>query len=672
MKTPILTLIIFLFISNFSLAQNGPGGVGNTTGTSNLQLWLKANDCTGCSDGDLIAQWDDQSGAGHHVMSSGTSRPTFKENVANGFPGLQFNGGQFLQTDGTSSGFNPPEATIFVVAQGGMEGTLVASAENSWNNEMLLFDQNAFHHRSSGNFTVLEHHCLNSIPSNEVAIVVASFGQTATELDYSINGLLTNENLQSFGTPTDFTSVDRKITIGQRDQFVNSEFLNGTILEVIIYNNILSTEEHKQVQDYLQNKYSVLNNGCGNLLTGPPNGPGGVGSTSGDSNLKLWLRADDCNNCSTGDLVSSWQDASGYNNHVNAVGNSAPTFVESVTNGLPGVEFQGNQYLQTASADIDFSNTQATFFVVTLGQTEGAILASAREGFIDEMLLFNEQVYHHRSSGNFTTLEHQCIDNIPTTEPNIITAIFGEDPTDLSFFVNGQTTTESLQLFGSPNSFSNFDRIVTVGQRDQLTNSEYLQGTVMEVIIYDSKLSVEYQKKVENYLRCKYDVTNNDCGILEPNFTSISLGQNGTVLFADSLGTSFQWLDCNNNLAPIPGANEATFIPTAIGSYAVETTVNGCTLTSGCFNIIMVDTEDLINELDLTIFPNPVTDLLTIQQVGIKQLNIQIFDMRGVEVYSSTSKEKIISINMENLPVGMYALSVWTENKRTVQKIIKE
>ncbi|MCE3295575.1 MAG: hypothetical protein K0R65_1289 [Crocinitomicaceae bacterium] len=67
-----------------------------------------------------------------------------------------------------------------------------------------------------------------------------------------------------------------------------------------------------------------------------------------------------------------------------------------------------------------------------------------------------------------------------------------------------------------------------------------------------------------------------------------TVSQAGTVLTAGEVvaaGTNFQWIDCNDGNASIPGATSRNFTATVDGSYAVIITKNGCAETSSCITI---------------------------------------------------------------------------------------
>lgn len=256
-----IVLLLFLtpFFSAALLSQQGPGGVGSTDGNSNLQLWLIASDLKDfLNEGDDVTKWRDNSGASNDLIALNPNKaPRFSSGYGEDQVAVVFDGAQYLQTEGTSSSFNNPESTIFLVKAGQYSGTSIAIASNGWVNEMLLFNYSQYHHSSSGNFEQLKHPCIQQIPSDELALICAVFGQQPTDLRYIVNSYESELGLFSPGNAWAYDAIDRKVTLGQRDQFVSSEYFNGALLEVIVYNTKLTDEEILFVEDYIQCKYRL-------------------------------------------------------------------------------------------------------------------------------------------------------------------------------------------------------------------------------------------------------------------------------------------------------------------------------------------------------------------------------------------------------------------------------
>jgi len=78
------------------------------------------------------------------------------------------------------------------------------------------------------------------------------------------------------------------------------------------------------------------------------------------------------------------------------------------------------------------------------------------------------------------------------------------------------------------------------------------------------------------------------------------------------------------------------------------------------------------NKADLMIYPNPCTDQLEITY-DIKMKRVQIFDVSGVSVFEKKNvNQSNLQISLNDIPAGLYVLSVATENSTIVKNIIKD
>lgn len=114
-----LFVTALLFVSNLLNAQKGPGGVGNTDGTSNLKLWLSAGAGTSTTtNGATISSWNDLSGWGYHVTQATTAnQPIYTTNSLNGQPAITFDGvnDYFSRSSYPLFATNTSPLTVFVV-----------------------------------------------------------------------------------------------------------------------------------------------------------------------------------------------------------------------------------------------------------------------------------------------------------------------------------------------------------------------------------------------------------------------------------------------------------------------------------------------------------------------------------------------------------------------------
>lgn len=107
MKARITLLITLLTLEACILnGQTGPGGIGNTSGISALQLWLIADSSNIKTTMTAVDTLFDMSGAGNHLYSTGSTRPSLITGALNGQPVIQFTGSQYMEAPGVNTSFN--------------------------------------------------------------------------------------------------------------------------------------------------------------------------------------------------------------------------------------------------------------------------------------------------------------------------------------------------------------------------------------------------------------------------------------------------------------------------------------------------------------------------------------------------------------------------------------
>jgi len=148
---------------------------------------------------------------------------------------------------------------------------------------------------------------------------------------------------------------------------------------------------------------------------------------------------------------------------------------------------------------------------------------------------------------------------------------------------------------------------------------------------------------------------------------------NVNTVTANQTGATYQWLDCNNANAVIIGAIAQSFTPTVTGNYAVEVTMNGCSDTSACVNVIITS----INELALAgikIYPNPVNDNIFIELANLAQATkITIVSIDGKEVYSNaTINSNKLAIDAAAWSKGVYFITITSDKNSNTMKLIKQ
>lgn len=150
-----------------------------------------------------------------------------------------------------------------------------------------------------------------------------------------------------------------------------------------------------------------------------------------------------------------------------------------------------------------------------------------------------------------------------------------------------------------------------------------------------------------------------------------SIDQNENVLTALSGSATYQWIICNTGL-PISGATNQVYIAPVTGLYAVIVTENGCTDTSAC---VLVDIVNGIHENDanaISIYPNPNNGEFQIMIINpeITLKNLTLFNSLG-QTIALTQNVNLITPE-EKLASGIYLLTVLSENRTETFKIVVE
>ena len=111
--------------------------------------------------------------------------------------------------------------------------------------------------------------------------------------------------------------------------------------------------------------------------------------------------------------------------------------------------------------------------------------------------------------------------------------------------------------------------------------------------------------------------------------------------------------------------------------YATNTGTNGSVAqgVQQTYEIsIVLGIEDNSIKLELTAYPNPTTNYLTLNvgKAELSNLNFQLYDMGGKLIESNKITSTTETIRMENLPSSTYFLKVTKNNKEVKSfKIIK-
>jgi len=146
------------------------------------------------------------------------------------------------------------------------------------------------------------------------------------------------------------------------------------------------------------------------------------------------------------------------------------------------------------------------------------------------------------------------------------------------------------------------------------------------------------------------------------------------VVFVSQAGATYQWLDCDNSLAPISGATNQDYLPPVDGNYACEITIGACIDTSDCV-FVEAAVDGLIEhtDSDISVYPNPVTDLLFVSNTINSSISIRVFNVSGREIlFVESPSTDTLEIDMSGFAKGIYHLEISTSDGEFIRKLVKK
>jgi len=139
-----------------------------------------------------------------------------------------------------------------------------------------------------------------------------------------------------------------------------------------------------------------------------------------------------------------------------------------------------------------------------------------------------------------------------------------------------------------------------------------------------------------------------------------SVIRNGLTLDAQATNASFQWIDCNTN-TNIPNQTSSLYQVENSGQYAVEVTQNNCTDTSSCFTFVNVGIAQNTSIEDVSIYPNPTNDIVSILIKGnFSTSKIRLIDQVGHQLMFKQldSQQLNYSLDLAHLSTGTYYIEI--------------
>ena len=86
----------------------------------------------------------------------------------------------------------------------------------------------------------------------------------------------------------------------------------------------------------------------------------------------------------------------------------------------------------------------------------------------------------------------------------------------------------------------------------------------------------------------------------------------------------------------------------------------------------LLNTNDLENNLGLSIYPNPTSGIVSIKSKQLVNANVTVYDLNGRVLLSTNINGTSSEINMSNLASGMYLFKVQAGNSAFTKRIVKQ
>jgi hypothetical protein len=287
------------------------------------------------------------------------------------------------------------------------------------------------------------------------------------------------------------------------------------------------------------------------------------------------------------------------------------------------------------------------------------------DGKIDEVFLYNKAL----SLGEINCLQHGDIDT--------------NDTSLMLYYGCNQGLAEGLN--SGLNSLTNFDgqfngtlyNFTLDGSNSNWVGGDIFAATEVASICIGESYSYQGNSYNTSGTYSFYYPLGNGCdsvshlvlNVLAVD-TSLSFASN-TILIANGVASAYQWVQCDNNYSAITGANQSSFNVTANGDYACIITNGNCVDTSRCVTVIVTGLDNMEEINNLSVWPIPASNTLTLSGLNGLSYNIEIFDETGRQVlYTKVStNNELISIDIASLESGIYYMQSIDLNK--TKRILK-
>lgn len=254
--------IIFNIYDMTKIYTNSTGNIlTNSTGNilqsvykiSNIPdmvLWLEPSAKNITIEDDRISKWNDISGKSNHAIQSNiNNRPYYIENILNGYNGIDFTNNDYLKSQLYLNNF-----TIFTIFNSTNNQYIYEYGDDSTNSTgFYLKGDVSTILTNKNNIRSSKKYLSNWGISTSLKMVTHYYNGNHSGHLLKINGTNVSLGNDLIGNPGNLDTT-KYINIGGKS---SGSGINGQILEYIIYNRTLNSNEMSIVENYLKIKYSI-------------------------------------------------------------------------------------------------------------------------------------------------------------------------------------------------------------------------------------------------------------------------------------------------------------------------------------------------------------------------------------------------------------------------------
>lgn len=187
-------------------------------------------------------------------------------------------------------------------------------------------------------------------------------------------------------------------------------------------------------------------------------------------------------------------------------------------------------------------------------------------------------------------------------------------------------------------------------------------------IVNDISANITHVNYLSPVVSCDSVITTNI--MVDPIDVTVTTGGFATFT-ANASGLSYQWVhDCGSGYFPLVGDTNQTFITGGEGNFGVIITNGSCSDTSICYTIGGIT--NFNNSTNISVFPNPTNNSITISTANIVANKIELKDVYGrtIKAFQPNSSQTIM--DLQNIESGIYFVNVLNGDSKYTVKIVKQ